>query len=217
MRKIILPLLAGLSMSAMATVANAAIIVTTSPVSTTENVLFNNTVFAPGNMSFTTDTNKTPGTNVTFIGNEALKTIANGQCCVTGADDGLTFLEFKATDPLVGFSVVEFNLNWDKKTSDPTTALLTFYDQFGNSTPWTSGTLGNGVNRFGAYTTLDSIISRVTIQTSKDLAYVQQVRLNAAQISAIPEPATWAMLIVGFGMVGASMRRRKSRTVSATA
>ena len=214
MRKIILPLLAGLSMSAMATVANAAIIVTTSPVSTDENVLFNNTVFAPGNMSFTTDTNKTPGTNVTFIGNEALKTVANGQCCVTGADDGLTFLEFKATDPLIGFSVVEFNLNWNKQTSDPTTALLTFYDQFGAPTSEATGTLGNGQNRFGAYTTLDSVISRVTIQTGADLAYVEQVRLDAAQISAIPEPATWALMIVGFGMVGASIRRRGSRVVA---
>jgi len=27
---------------------------------------------------------------------------------------------------------------------------------------------------------------------------------------AIPEPATWAMLLIGFGAVGASMRRRKS-------
>ena len=32
---------------------------------------------------------------------------------------------------------------------------------------------------------------------------------------AVPEPATWAMLIAGFGMVGASMRRRKMTTVTA--
>ena len=29
-------------------------------------------------------------------------------------------------------------------------------------------------------------------------------------ISAVPEPASWAMLIAGFGLTGAAMRRRKS-------
>lgn len=29
-------------------------------------------------------------------------------------------------------------------------------------------------------------------------------------ISAVPEPATWAMMILGFGVVGAAMRRRKT-------
>ena len=27
--------------------------------------------------------------------------------------------------------------------------------------------------------------------------------------SAVPEPATWAMMIVGFGLAGAAMRRRR--------
>lgn len=38
---------------------------------------------------------------------------------------------------------------------------------------------------------------------------------NIAFSSAIPEPATWAMMIVGFGMVGAAMRRRNSAVVTA--
>lgn len=35
--------------------------------------------------------------------------------------------------------------------------------------------------------------------------------INALQLntSAVPEPATWAMLVTGFGMVGVSVRRRK--------
>jgi hypothetical protein len=32
---------------------------------------------------------------------------------------------------------------------------------------------------------------------------------------AIPEPASWAMMVAGFGIVGAAMRRRKVTTVSA--
>ena len=34
--------------------------------------------------------------------------------------------------------------------------------------------------------------------------------LDNVSVSAVPEPATWAMMLVGFGVVGASMRRRSS-------
>jgi hypothetical protein len=47
-----------------------------------------------------------------------------------------------------------------------------------------------------------------------------QITLTAGDISgggvgAVPEPATWAMMIVGFGIVGGSMRyRRRNTTVN---
>jgi hypothetical protein len=33
--------------------------------------------------------------------------------------------------------------------------------------------------------------------------------------AAVPEPSSWAMLIAGFGIVGATMRRRRQSAVSA--
>ena len=33
-------------------------------------------------------------------------------------------------------------------------------------------------------------------------------RLNSLSVAAVPEPASWAMMIAGFGLVGSSMRRR---------
>lgn len=38
--------------------------------------------------------------------------------------------------------------------------------------------------------------------------------ITATATAAVPEPATWAMMISGFGMVGYSMRRRRRVTVS---
>ena len=35
------------------------------------------------------------------------------------------------------------------------------------------------------------------------------VNFSFSQISAVPEPATWAMLLLGFGVVGTSLRRRR--------
>lgn len=37
----------------------------------------------------------------------------------------------------------------------------------------------------------------------------------APLLGGVPEPATWAMLVIGFGMVGATSRRRKPVTVAA--
>jgi hypothetical protein len=34
--------------------------------------------------------------------------------------------------------------------------------------------------------------------------------------NAVPEPASWAMLMAGFGLIGATMRRRKSANVVAS-
>jgi len=33
--------------------------------------------------------------------------------------------------------------------------------------------------------------------------------------SAVPEPATWAMMIAGFGLIGAAARRRRSGMAAA--
>ncbi len=41
--------------------------------------------------------------------------------------------------------------------------------------------------------------------------------VNSAIFGAVPEPATWAMMLVGFGMMGASMRYRRRNTVLVSA
>jgi hypothetical protein len=35
----------------------------------------------------------------------------------------------------------------------------------------------------------------------------------AQQFGAVPEPATWAMMVMGFGLVGGAMRRRRKVAV----
>lgn len=41
-----------------------------------------------------------------------------------------------------------------------------------------------------------------------DFGAIKQISINGA-VSAVPEPATWAMMITGFGLAGAALRRRR--------
>ena len=41
------------------------------------------------------------------------------------------------------------------------------------------------------------------------------VQVGGSQVGAVPEPGTWAMMLLGFGAVGYSMRRRKRPALAA--
>ncbi len=42
-----------------------------------------------------------------------------------------------------------------------------------------------------------------------------QLVLDDISLNAVPEPATWGLMIVGFGVVGAAARRRRIAAVAA--
>ncbi|URD62060.1 PEPxxWA-CTERM sorting domain-containing protein [Sphingomonas sp. KRR8] len=50
----------------------------------------------------------------------------------------------------------------------------------------------------------------MTISTTSQLSDVRQIRLGGIQAAAaVPERATWALMLMGLGAVGFSMRRRR--------
>ena len=53
-----------------------------------------------------------------------------------------------------------------------------------------------------------STIGRVGIVNASSNGFVLAAQSGLFQNAAVPEPATWAMLILGFGAVGGAMRRR---------
>ena len=54
------------------------------------------------------------------------------------------------------------------------------------------------------------------LQSPANGNYQLQVSLEAPGVTgAVPEPATWAMMLIGFGAIGVSLRRRRKVTATA--
>ena len=78
------------------------------------------------------------------------------------------------------------------------------------TTSWDAGYLGS--DRFYPTATLrpvDQLNFRTAFTTPGTGFYIDDVSYSASNVTAgVPEPSTWAMLLMGFAGVGAAMRRR---------
>lgn len=104
----------------------------------------------------------------------------------------------------------EISFDWGTIDDYNTFALL---DQAGNAFYTLTGSqFLNGANgTAGSRITLasaDAGIYGLRLFSSAPAFEVDNVTFSGA----VPEPATWAMMILGFGLVGAAMRRRSSAT-----
>jgi hypothetical protein len=149
----------------------------------------------PGSYSLTQSFTLTATTRVIikfdmFANNAAGVDIANGRSAFAGANQN-------AVVDLLIASASAF-------TNAPGDIVAVLYgpgsDTAGNPNPWTSYssalTLGAGTYqlRFA--------------ETDNQLFFNQGV--DNVSVAAVPESATWAMLITGFGLVGAAARRRRA-------
>lgn len=58
--------------------------------------------------------------------------------------------------------------------------------------------------------TADKAITAVTLTAATTtLVYIDEMTFGDAAVAAVPEPASWAMMIAGFGLAGAALRRRE--------
>lgn len=181
----------------------------------TENVLLgtaNTSTFNAGSgfNELTATTNM--GSDVLFQGDEVLESGAGGQANLSGSDGNVTFLQIAPVAPDDGFQSIEFLLSpvTGKGPPDPFTASVYFYDQYGTEFSATNVAFVNGANWFSAEASADEYITLAKIVlTSGVAADIRQVRISG--VGVVPEPASWAMLISGFGLIGGSLRSRRRR------
>jgi hypothetical protein len=145
---------------------------------------------------------------VSFESSESLVTQANGQATLFALDGTInSAITIFSTTNLIN----ALELNLDALTDG--SAIFTFFGGSNDLLGTTTQTLTVGENGSNFFNTFGGDFGRVTVSLANGatLQSVNQVRLTAgSQItSAVPEPTTWAMMLIGFGAVGYSMRRRQ--------
>jgi len=200
--------------------AAASVVINSGPgaIQPDENVLFNNGP-VPG---FTLEgiTNQT-NTLVSITGGETL--VASGGQARLDTTDGtisspFTFNTF--TNQLVGFDLSNAGLAFTQAEfrlfgGTATSATLTFVDTDGEI--FTQALTIPASGFFSAQAIDGQLIDFFSVAANGTIGDVRQVRIGGVTDiggggsgAAVPEPATWAMMIVGFGAAGAMMRRRKA-------
>ena len=90
------------------------------------------------------------------------------------------------------------------------------------SDSFTTATIGGPTHYFAGWfdvthnfvaTSSSQVLSFLSVGTPNGLPPV--ALLDGVSITGVPEAASWAMLIAGFGLVGAAARRRRAATVAA--
>ena len=190
--------------------AEAAIVLSTGGTGTGNNVQFQNVV---GNNTATLSSDTNQGDNVTFttVGN-LLFSPSNGAARITAADGSLENLEWHLTNLTTAFDLGVFNINTPKKNG-ATNVTIYAYNQFGAEFSAGFSLAGNGQHFFTVDANGTDLISSIKFVATGGggvVEDVRQVRLEGVEsITAVPEPSTWAMMILGFGGVGFMAYRRK--------
>lgn len=215
MRKLLLSTVA-VAAGLAAVPASATIIIVDASSIQGENVLFNNGVQTGPSVTGSTQNGTTILFSGSTLGGGNLIRANGGQARVEGALDAstsnpndtllLSSLNFGSGSSAT-FNNLEFNLLGG--TASGVNFALT--DNAGEVFNFTRA-LGNGENFFGFVGIDGQSIRNVSLSfTGGGVGDLRQLRLDQVgqDTPAVPEPAAWAMMIAGFGMVGGAMRRQK--------
>lgn len=116
---------------------------------------------------------------------------------------GLSSVTFSAAGGVDGFGSGQWI-----SSNDPGTA--------GSGVAWGVGTLTNAPA--GALTVMFDVNFLQTNANPSNQALARNlVQFVGSEVGAVPEPGTWAMMLLGFGAIGFSMRRRRTLAVAKAA
>jgi hypothetical protein len=138
----------------------------------------------------------------TISSDEALVMGASGQADVNSVDGLINTLSYNLLNGLT-FTTATFNLLGGTGNVDFTG---TVFGITSDGVDFSRQISGNGQNFGGITGDAGERFTGFTLASSGGFATFQQLRLDGVA-SGVPEPATWALMLMGFGAVGFSMRR----------
>jgi hypothetical protein len=140
-------------------------------------------------------------TSVADNGN--LSADASGQAVVTATTGLLNDLTFMTINGIT-FKTATFNITGSGIVN------IFGLNALGEATT-ESFTLGTGSNFFGVTATGSDVLTGISFTSETGVQDLRQLRLGgiSTMTTAVPEPGTWAMMLVGFGAMGVAMRRRR--------
>lgn len=181
-----------------------------------ENLLFNNN--PPPGLIIEGWTNQSAtlveiegGETLTPSGGQARLDTSDGTLSTTFTYRGLAdqLVGFDLSDPALAFTETEFRLFGGTATQ----ATLTFVDTDGQVFSEVFDIPANGF--FNARAIDGQLIDYFSIAANGTIGDIRQIRIGGFQAIVVPEPATWAMMILGFGGVGSLLRRESYGRVRA--
>ncbi len=148
------------------------------------------------------------GSQVTFTSSSAFGISTNGQgeATVAGPLPDLTVNFAKAW----GAITFDFESDVDSIMSLTVNGTTLFTDGGGNACGTLCDVSKNGANKF---ILTGPAITSLAFSFDPSIADAKQFRVEFP--SAVPEPAAWTMMILGVGMIGGVMRRRRKMALAA--
>lgn len=128
--------------------------------------------------------------------------LISGSNVITGSGSNLVSV---ALSPLGGdFGFMIFDLTNATGYFD-----ISGTDQFGNTFDFQNLVGANGHNFFTLVGVGGELLASVTVTSSGSFESLQHVAGSFAGTGGVPEPSTWAMILLGFGGIGVATRRRR--------
>jgi hypothetical protein len=157
----------------------------------------------------------TGGTGVTWSSSDTISTIGSGHAFIDGVGKKGEFdaISIYLTSYAYGFTDLNFNLQKPAKASN-FNSQIKVYDLSNILIATFVMNITNGNNKGYLHGDAGEVFSKVEFLSgaSGEFSSARQfdMKLAPTPVTGVPEPTTWALMISGFGLAGAALRRKRS-------